>query len=318
MPNNLRKIFLSTGLFLAVFSTYNCREKLPSQLRAGGIHWPGYEPLYLADSLDYLGPGIRMVEYPSASEVLRAYQNGSLDMAMLTLDEVIYLHSAGFSGKIILICDISNGADVLLGGPKVKTVADIKGKRLGVEYTALGAFMLARFLEINKLNPGAIKIVPLEVDSHEQAFIRGEVDALITFDPTRTKLLEHGASLIFDSSMIPNEIIDVLIVRDDLLHKYPETVQKVKESWFNALEYMKRNFPHAARLMYPRLKLTPVELTRTFKLIRLGDPKLNAHLLEGKSPLIYQSIEKVSSVMLKNKIINKGVNPKELYTKMED
>lgn len=58
-------------------------------LRIGTLVWPGYEPLYLARERGYLDPkSVRLVEYPSNSEVTRAFRNRAIEAAALTFDEV--------------------------------------------------------------------------------------------------------------------------------------------------------------------------------------------------------------------------------------
>lgn len=109
-------------------------------LRIGTNTWPGYEPLYLARSLGYYeGSPITLVELTSASEVIHALRSGTLEGAALTLDEVLTLLDDGFDLKVVLVMDFSNGGDVLLAKPGIDSTADLRGKRIAVEYTAVGA-----------------------------------------------------------------------------------------------------------------------------------------------------------------------------------
>ena len=68
------------------------------------------------------------------------------------------------------------------------------------------------------MSPKDIKIVFLGVSEHERAFKNGKVDAVVTFGSARTKLLAAGAKQLFDSSQIPGEIVDVLIVSEDVIN----------------------------------------------------------------------------------------------------
>ena len=290
-----------------------CDKGNPVQIRMAGIPWPGYEPLYIASEKKFFKGNIRMLEYPSASEVLRAYKNSNLEVAAFTLDEVIFLHSEGYTGKIVLVLDVSNGSDVLLGQPAIRTARDVKGKKVGVEYTALGAFMLARFLEINHMKPEDVTIVPIELDSHEKYFLSRQIDAVITFDPVKTRLLQKGANIVFDSSMIPGEIVDVLLVRDDIYEKHPEIVEYIKNGWYKAIDYINKDFPAAATAMYPRLKLSEAELKNVFQVLPLGDLEFNKKMLTGKNPQIRGTIDKIYQVMRKNKIVKNDINIDKMY-----
>lgn len=64
----------------------------------------------------------------------------------------------------------------------------------------------------------------LEVDEHEGAFGSGKVDAVVTFEPVRSRLLARGAVQIFDRRQIPGEIIHVLVMRTDAMTQFSSTV----------------------------------------------------------------------------------------------
>ena len=91
------------------------REPEPA-LRIGTNVWIGSEPLYLARELGRLDPAtVQLVEYPSASEVLRAFRNQAIDGMVISLDELFGLAVDGFQPRIILVVDVSHGADVVVG-----------------------------------------------------------------------------------------------------------------------------------------------------------------------------------------------------------
>ena len=90
-------------------------------LRIGTNVWIGSEPLYLARELGKLDPAaIQLVEYPSASEVLRAYRNQAIDGMVISLDELLVLSAEGQQPRIILVADVSHGADVVVGRPGMR------------------------------------------------------------------------------------------------------------------------------------------------------------------------------------------------------
>ena len=77
--------------------------------------WPGYEPLYLARELGYFDDQpIHLVEHAAATEVIRAFRNGTIDAAALTLDEVLLLAQHGQNPRIVLVMDFSQGGDTLI------------------------------------------------------------------------------------------------------------------------------------------------------------------------------------------------------------
>ncbi|RPI40603.1 MAG: hypothetical protein EHM59_21520, partial [Betaproteobacteria bacterium] len=116
-------------------------------LRIGTNVWIGSEPLYLARELGHLdAKAVQLVEYPSASEVLRAFRNQAIDGMVISLDELFGLAIDGLKPRIVLVTDISRGANVVVGRQGMESMHDLKGKRVAVESGALGAYVLSRAL----------------------------------------------------------------------------------------------------------------------------------------------------------------------------
>ncbi len=310
-------MFASTAYVRLLFSMIitlllvacNSQENSPP-MRIGTNIWAGYEPLYLARSLHYFSEDkVRLVENSSTSQSLRLYLNDHLDAAALTLDEVLLLQQRGGKPCVVLVMDISDGADVIIAKPEIKSLADLKGKRIGVENTAVGAYTLARALQLANISLDEIQIVSLEVDEHAQSFLADTVDAVVTFEPVRTQLLSTNANQIFDSSQIPNEIVDVLVVHQDYVQKYPEQVKNVLDNWFKALSFFAENPAEAATHMAPRMRLPASEVSSMYEGLVLPTQMQNRQLLgidQANAPLRVTA-EKLNQIMLKQKLLSRSV-----------
>ena len=190
-----------------------CASPRPA-LRIGTNVWIGSEPLYLARELGQLDPAtVQLVEYPSASEVLRAFRNQAIDGMVISLDELFGLAVDGLQPRIILVVDVSHGADVVVGRPGMRTMRDLKGKSVAVESGALGAFVLSRALALNGMQASDVNVVHLESNEQPSAFEKGQVDGAVTFDPYRTQLLQGRRHDAVRQHPDPGEIVDLLAVR---------------------------------------------------------------------------------------------------------
>ena len=105
---------------------------------------------------------------------MMALVNGRVPAAALTLDELLQVREGGVDARAILVFDASHGADVVMGHPSVTSLAQLRGRRIGVEDTALGALMLARLLESAGLKAVDVVKVPMTADQHVAAYERGE------------------------------------------------------------------------------------------------------------------------------------------------
>lgn len=267
-------------------------------LRIGTNVWIGSEPLYLARELGALNAdAIRLIEYPSASEVLRAFHNSTLDGMVISLDEVLGLAASGLQPRIVLVADISHGADVIVARAGLRTMRVLSGGRIAVESTAVGAYVLSRALMLHGMQPADVKIVHLESNEHVLAFDQGRIDASVTFDPFRSQLLARGATIVFDSSQIPGEVVDLLVLRDRILASRPRQVNTLLAGWFKALEHLKRDPQDAARLMGIRQQKSGTEFLETLKGLRFPERDENLRMLAGKQAQLIGTGQRLVELM---------------------
>lgn len=296
-------IALSSTLLL-LYILHKNTTKTPI-IKIGTNFWHGYEILYLARKLGYLPDGVKLVEYNTTSEVKRSYRNGLINAMALTLDEALRLLAEGYQVKVIMVFDISNGADVVIAREDIKTPKDLKGKIIGVEKTALGAYMLQRFLEKNGLKPEDVEVRVLELHEHYRAFSEGKVDAVITFEPEKSKILRKGGRVIFSSKDIPDEIVDVLVVDVSLL-KQEKALRELIKAYFRAYDYYENNKEEAYNLMADRLGLSPDEFAKSVEGMKLPNLAHNREML--KSGALRRSIDMVCHAMKSYNMLPKEVD----------
>ena len=305
MPCSFKSLLVSLCLLIAA-----CSEPNIQTLRIGTNVWPGYEPLYLARDLGYFNEHeIRLIEYTSASQVIKAYRSGLLDAAAVTLDEAIRLLETGEDFRVILAMDISNGADALLGQASVKSINDLKGKRIGVEHTALGAYFIHRVIEISPLEKQDITIVPLEVQQHERAFKEKQVDAVVTFEPARSKIMGNGGNVLFDSSRIYGEIVDVLILRKEKKHLFEKNINELRLAWFKAVGNIQSNPGKYAKSIDKRMRIGEENVMSVFEGLIFPNKEENEFFLDagGEKSLSF-SARKMAKIMFENGLIRSHVD----------
>jgi len=293
---------------LLIISLSACEPTPESPLRIGTNTWPGYEPLYLARSLGYYNNSrIHLVEMNSASEVIHSLRSGMLEGAALTLDEVLTLQADDFDLKIILVMDFSNGGDVLLAKPDIDTLLDLKGKRIAVEYTAVGAILLDAALASADLTVSDIEVIACSLDNHLDCY--NSNDAVITFEPVKTKILHQGAKQMFDSSKIPGRIIDVLVVHKETTITHHHTLKNLLSGYFKARQYLSKQPQDAARLMAPRQHISASDMLASYEGLELPKLEENRLLLNDS---LQDTIIDLSKFMVERQLLRKIPNNKNM------
>lgn len=318
MPNpriafaaRLRVVWALAAVLVLAFVAA-CDRTPPAPLRIGTNVWPGYEPLYLARERGHFGRApIRLVEYTSATDVLQAFRNGAVEAAALTLDEALLLAEDAPDLAIVLVLDVSNGGDVLLAQPEIDALPGLRGRRVGVESTALGAFVLTRALHRAGLKRGEIVPVALRIDEMERAYRERRVDAVVAFEPVRARLLADGARELFSSRDMPGEVVDVLVARRDFVEQNAITLQALLRGWFAAVDDVHRDPAGAAQQMAPRLRASAQEVQASLGLLKLADRAENLALLDGNAPGVRAVAQRLGAVMLAEGLLR---NPPRLAT----
>lgn len=284
---------MAVSLFLAA-----CSRETVQPMRIAMNVWPGYEPLFLARHDGRLPESdYRLVEFSNAAEVGRAFRNGSVEAACLTLDEVFYLVQAGADPVIVLVMDDSNGGDAVLARPGIRSLADLRGRRVGVEVNAVETYTLTRALQQAGLELKDVVVVQLPNEKHISAFQSGEIDAVVTFEPVRSRLLALGAVDIFNSKQIPGEIVDVLVVQRAYVQAHPERIAGLRRIWFEALTRIVSAPRETAAIMARRQQMSPESFLGALSGLHFPDRDDNRALLSGPAPQLLAPAKKLKTVM---------------------
>ncbi len=302
-------VLMLTGLLLA-----GCAPSEEPPLRVATIEWIGYQPLNIAHSLGALAPGeIRVARFASNTESLRAFRNRSVDVAALTLDEALLLRADGHDIRVILLMDYSHGADTILARPGIDTLADLAGHRIGVENSAATAYLLARGLEHAGLDTDAVEVVRVDAGRHAEAFRQGEVDALATFEPIRTRLLQDGAVELFDSTRIPGEIVDVLVAHRDALDLHRTHLSELVAAWFRALDHLEHEPDHARAVLADQTGLPLDALDLALGGVQFPSLAENCKALANDGQALHASARELVALMRENRLLPRPVTLDELF-----
>lgn len=275
-----------------------CTDKPAEPLVFGALTWPGYDPAYVARDLGYLdGSQIHLAEFTNTTEVVRAFRNGRLHVAGLTLDEALGLRKSIPDLQVFLVADVSHGADVLMVRQGIKNLGQIKGKRIGVEKTALGAYFLSLILRAAHLSATEVQIVSLPLDEHVEAYRAGLVDAVATFGLTRSELSRLGAVALFDSTQVPGKIVDTLVVRAADADKHGKHLQAFAKAWFRALQVIQSDPARAYPLMARHERVSVAEIDLTMRGLVLLDRRQNILQLSGDRPPLFDTASEIQRVL---------------------
>ncbi len=297
----------------AALSCATCAGPAQRPLRVGLLVWPGFEPAYLARQLGYLdSTQVALVDYVSASDLMRALRNDRVDAIAMTLASGIQLSADDPETRAVMVLDVSNGGDAVLGIRDVKSVADLRGRRVAVSPSGGSSFLIARALSKAGMTLDDIQRVPMDEASLESSLMSGAVDAVMTYEPQKSQLVERGAVELFSSREIPGEVADVLIVRGAVLRTRMPALRAFADAWFRARDTMLAMPDSAASRLASRERVSDLVFRRMLQGMHFPDRAENVRLLSDTSAGLLHGARLFVDVMRRDGLLTKAPDPHTL------
>lgn len=278
--NKLKKLIVGLSLPLAMMFANFGHAGEP--LKIGYSDWPGYVAWQVAiDKGWFKEAGVDVkFDWFDYSASLDALTAGKLDGVTVTNGDALVIGSGGAKNVMILLLDYSNGNDMIVGKPGIKSLKDLKGKKVGLETGFVEHLLLLKGLEKAGMKESDVTIVNTKTNETPQALASADISAIGAWQPNSGQAMKlvPGAKPIYTSSDEPGLIYDVLTVSPSSLAAHRAEWQKVTKVWGKVVAYINdpKTQPDAIKIMSARVGLTPaayLPLLKGTKLISLEEGK---------------------------------------------
>ena len=241
--------------------------------------WTGFQPLKLAELAGIFKKNGVDMEIRFIPPVPRsaALASGAINAAATTVDQHIVWTSAGIDTLQVALIDKSNGGDGLVVRNGINSVKELKGRSVNVDGPGtVQHFMLSYILEKNGMTMQDVVRVTLGAQPAAQAFVTGQSDAAVTYEPyLSTVRAKPDAGKILVTSKEYPVVIDVLVFRKDFIARNPKIVKATVDSFFEALDMIKREPGKAYELMGSTVKQPGEAFAKSAAFITWQDRDMN-------------------------------------------
>ncbi|MEO1600090.1 MAG: putative urea ABC transporter substrate-binding protein [Pseudomonadota bacterium] len=217
-----------------------------TEFRVAWSIYVGWMPWgYMSDSgimdkwAEKYGISIEIVQINDYIESINQYTAGAFDGVSATnMDTLSIPSGGGVDTTALIVGDYSNGNDAVL--VKEGGLADLKGKPVNLVELSVSHYLLARGLDSIGLAERDLAAVINTSDADMvAAYATPEVEAVVTWNPLVSTILEGGQSTnVFDSSDIPGEIIDLMVVNTEVLEANPAFGKAMVGAWYETMALM--------------------------------------------------------------------------------
>ncbi|RFA25525.1 lipid kinase [Alkalilimnicola ehrlichii] len=182
---------------------------------------------------------IELVQINDYIESINLYTAGSFDGVTVTnMDALAIPAAGGVDTTALIVGDFSNGNDgIVLKGSS--DLAAIEGRRVHLVELSVSHYLLARGLESVGLRERDLRVVNTADADLVAAFASRDVQAAVAWNPQLNEIRRQpGANVVFDSSQIPGEIMDLLVVNSETLQAHPELGKALAGAWYEIMGVM--------------------------------------------------------------------------------
>jgi NitT/TauT family transport system substrate-binding protein len=278
-------IFLITACLLFASHAWAPTESKRPPLKVGFASFVGEYPGMIAQEKGFFkaqGVDVELI-YKQYTQLERAnFSAGKYDGASLALGSFIILSATNPDIQGVMLIDESTGADVVVAQSQIKTVADLKGKKLGANLGGFSEVFVTEMLKTANLTSDDVNLVKLEALEIPQRLKNNVIQAGHTWEPYLSQAIKLGGHILFTSKQTPGLILDMIVFRGETIRDRPEDVRAFVRGWLQAITYWRANVQEGKAIISKALKI-PIN-TISLEGVNLTDLGENQKFFQSSNP----------------------------------
>ena len=237
--------------------------------------WTGFAPLVLAKEAGIFakhGLDVTIKKIPQKDRHL-AIASGDIQCAATTVETWIVWNAAGVATKQIFQLDKSYGADGMVVRSSINSIKDLKGKTVAASAPGTSPYFgLAWILSKNGMSVKDVTIVNMEPGPAAQAFIAGQNDAAMTYEPYLSTVRNAPqAGKIIATTLDYPMVMDTFGCTPKFLDENTKAAQALADSYFEALELIAKDKDKSYEIMGADVKQSGKEFGESAAYLRWQD-----------------------------------------------
>ncbi|MGF1933871.1 MAG: ABC transporter substrate-binding protein [Nostoc sp. ChiQUE02] len=258
------KLLRYISIFLITASlVFACHAWAPTQLKRPPLKIPfgyfvGEYPGIIAQEKGFFkaqGVDVELIHKRYIQLEQGNFSAGKYDGVMSSLGSFIILSATNPDIQGVMVVDESTGADVVVAQSQIKTIADLKGKKLGANLGGFSEVFVTEMLKTANLTSDDVNLVKSEASEIPQRLKNNLIQAGHTWEPHLSEAIKLGGHILFTSKQTPGLILDMIVFRSETIRDRPEDVRAFVRGWLQAATYWKANVQEGNAIISKALKI---------------------------------------------------------------
>ncbi|MGI9952685.1 aliphatic sulfonate ABC transporter substrate-binding protein [Moorellaceae bacterium AZ2] len=240
-------------------------------VRLGVVPLPHYAHMWIAKKKGYIDEELAKAGYkvdwqpfslgPMVSE---AFAAGHLDVGVMGDFPAFIGRSAGTDYQIVSIASTAPDAlaVVVRKDSSIRSIVDLKGRKVGTTRGAYGTKLLFLLLDKNGMTMNDIQFVNLTMDDLAVALVRGDVEAGVMWDPLLTRMEDAGEIRVIADGTGVYQGTAVIVAATEFTTQNPKAIEALKAAFARGAQFIQDNPDEAIQLLTEDLKIPPDQLKK--------------------------------------------------------
>jgi len=314
---------LLTWVIAAGLSLTACAPARPAKsnlppLRVEFAEWWGDYTIIIAENqglFEKHGVAVEILYYVDySSKALPDFAANKLDAGLFGITDVLNIANATDLDVVAVYDD--GGASAVVARPEVTSVADLKGKRIGVSIGTTYEMFVVEMLATAGLTSADVTLLDLEAGDGPAALANKEVDAVFIWGSFAGEALAAGNHVVFSSKQLSNLYPDLITFRASVVEERPEDVRAFLNAWFEAVDFRQQHPEEARQIIEDYFKSTVVKVAPDdgLHLMTLADNQaLYKHEKTGNLTPIYDAATTNAEFLLRIGVLDKMPKMEQLF-----
>jgi NitT/TauT family transport system substrate-binding protein len=284
----LLALILVFGLLSEGCTPKKAKEKTPIKIAINV--WPGYAHAFIAQEKGIFrknNVNVELVLKKDITESTQLFLDNEVDGFFNVFPDIIMMNAQGIHAKVVYVADYSDTGDVIIGKPKFRFLADLKGRKVSFEgINTFSHIFVLKSLEKVGLKESEVQFGNIPAMDVLNSLEKGTIDAGHTWEPITSQALQKGFKILAKAGDIPGIITDVLAFNAKVVKERPDDIQEIVKSILEARDFIYSNRDEALEIMSRAEGMSKEEMGKGIDGVRQLDLKENIKEMQKSEEMI--------------------------------
>jgi NitT/TauT family transport system substrate-binding protein len=258
-------------------------------LRIGTISFSGYDIAryaQLSGIFKQRGLEVEFIQFSNGQDSSRAVMRGALDATFNTFWEVMQVDPGNGNPVVLMAIDVSSGIDGIVTQPSIKSVADLRQKKVGAKLGTISHLVLLEALKANQVKPSEVQILDYSTEVAAEKIKVGEIDAAVLWEPMLGETAKSiKGNIVHTTKQVDSIVIDTLMSSNSIIKAKKAELKQFMLAWFDVMNAVETKPQEVFNAVGKKLGQTGEAFASDYAGLKKGDMNLNRRMFAPEGGL---------------------------------